>query len=89
MKHINRYEAKGGFVYEPKGQFVELGEFEKMYNAAVKAKELIGTGKTDDALKLLTRETCRHDYATRNVGRCVTEYTCKICGKFKVIDSGD
>ncbi len=32
---------------------------------------------------------CRHEYTSRTVGRCLTEYTCKHCGSSYQIDSGD
>lgn len=34
-------------------------------------------------------EPCRHSYTSQNVGRCLTEYTCKHCGDRYQIDSGD
>jgi hypothetical protein len=90
MKWINLYKTDGRMIYDNKqGTWVEFEEYQKMYNAAVKAKELLEAGNTKDALTILTRETCRHDYAARTIGRCLTEYTCKLCGKSKVIDSGD
>jgi hypothetical protein len=32
---------------------------------------------------------CTHKYTSRNVGRCLTEYTCSECGNSYEIDSGD
>lgn len=32
---------------------------------------------------------CTHKYTSRNVGRCLTEYTCSDCGDRYEIDSGD
>ena len=32
---------------------------------------------------------CVHKYSSRNVGRCLTEYTCQFCGSRHEIDSGD
>lgn len=32
---------------------------------------------------------CTHHYISKNVGRCLTEYTCKHCGDRYQIDSGD
>jgi hypothetical protein len=32
---------------------------------------------------------CTHEYSSKNVGRCLTEYTCKHCGDRYQIDSGD
>lgn len=32
---------------------------------------------------------CLHEYTSRTVGRCLTEYTCKHCGSSYQIDSGD
>lgn len=32
---------------------------------------------------------CVHEYSSKNVGRCLTEYTCKHCGDRYQIDSGD
>ena len=32
---------------------------------------------------------CKHEYSSRTVGRCLTEYTCKHCGDRYQIDSGD
>lgn len=32
---------------------------------------------------------CRHEYTSRIVGRCLTEYTCRHCGHSYQIDSGD
>ena len=34
-------------------------------------------------------QPCVHDYSGENVGRCLTEYTCKHCGDRYKIDSGD
>lgn len=34
-------------------------------------------------------EPCRHEYTSKTVGRCLTEYTCKHCGDRYQIDSGD
>lgn len=32
---------------------------------------------------------CTHNYTSKTVGRCLTEYTCKHCGDSYQIDSGD
>ena len=32
---------------------------------------------------------CTHKYVSKNVGRCLTEYTCSECGDCFQIDSGD
>jgi hypothetical protein len=32
---------------------------------------------------------CTHKYTSRNVGRCLTEYSCEHCGDNYQIDSGD
>lgn len=32
---------------------------------------------------------CKHEYTSRNIGRCLTEYTCKHCGHRYEIDSSD
>jgi hypothetical protein len=32
---------------------------------------------------------CVHSYTSKNVGRCLTEYTCEYCGDKHTIDSGD
>ena len=33
---------------------------------------------------------CKHTFdAGRNVGRCLTQYTCKKCGAARVVDSSD
>lgn len=32
---------------------------------------------------------CRHEYTSRTIGRCLTEYTCRHCGHSYEIDSGD
>lgn len=32
---------------------------------------------------------CTHKYTSKNVGRCLTEYTCEHCGDRYQIDSGD
>ena len=32
---------------------------------------------------------CTHEYQGQNVGRCLTEYTCRHCGESHKIDSGD
>lgn len=32
---------------------------------------------------------CKHEYTSKTVGRCLTEYTCKHCGDRYQIDSGD
>jgi len=32
---------------------------------------------------------CLHEYTSKNVGRCLTEYTCKHCGLIYQIDSSD
>jgi hypothetical protein len=34
-------------------------------------------------------EPCKHSYTSKNVGRCLTEYTCSECGDRYQIDSGD
>lgn len=34
-------------------------------------------------------QPCVHEYVGKNVGRCLTEYTCKHCGDRYQIDSGD
>ena len=34
-------------------------------------------------------EPCRHQYTSRTVGRCLTQYTCSHCGDSYQIDSGD
>jgi hypothetical protein len=34
-------------------------------------------------------QPCVHEYDGKNVGRCLTEYTCKFCGDRHQIDSGD
>ena len=32
---------------------------------------------------------CTHSYSSKNVGRCLTEYTCSHCNDTYRIDSGD
>ena len=32
---------------------------------------------------------CKHEYTSANVGRCLTQYTCKHCVSSYQIDSGD
>lgn len=32
---------------------------------------------------------CKHEYSSKTVGRCLTEYICKHCGDRYQIDSGD
>ena len=32
---------------------------------------------------------CKHEYDSRTIGRCYTQYTCKHCGYYFSIDSGD
>jgi hypothetical protein len=32
---------------------------------------------------------CQHESTSKEVGRCLTEYTCKKCGYVEVIDSSD
>lgn len=32
---------------------------------------------------------CKHEYTSKTVGRCLTEYTCRHCGDRYQIDSGD
>jgi transcription elongation factor Elf1 len=34
-------------------------------------------------------QPCVHHYSGKNVGRCLTEYTCNHCGDRYQIDSGD
>lgn len=34
-------------------------------------------------------QPCKHKYSSRNVGRCLTQYTCDNCGDSFQIDSGD
>jgi hypothetical protein len=34
-------------------------------------------------------EPCRHQYSSKKVGRCLTEYTCVLCDDRYQIDSGD
>ena len=33
--------------------------------------------------------SCMHEYTSKNVGRCLTQYTCKHCDDTYRIDSGD
>lgn len=37
----------------------------------------------------LQGEPCTHRYISKNVGRCLTEYTCTECNDRYQIDSGD
>ena len=32
---------------------------------------------------------CRHEYESKNLGRCYNSYTCKHCGDYHTIDSSD
>ena len=32
---------------------------------------------------------CKHEYTSRTIGRCLTEYTCNHCGSRYEIDSSD
>ena len=32
---------------------------------------------------------CAHEYTSANVGRCLTQYTCKHCDDRYLVDSGD
>lgn len=32
---------------------------------------------------------CTHSYVSSNVGRCLTNYTCKHCSEHFTVDSGD
>ena len=32
---------------------------------------------------------CTHEYTSKNIGRCFTDYTCTHCGHNYSIDSGD
>ncbi len=32
---------------------------------------------------------CVHEYTSSTIGRCLTRYTCKHCGSYHDIDSGD
>ena len=32
---------------------------------------------------------CKHEYVSKTVGRCLTQYNCKNCGDRYEIDSGD
>jgi hypothetical protein len=34
-------------------------------------------------------QKCNHEFTSRSVGRCITEYTCKLCGFVNVVDSSD
>ena len=47
-------------------------------------------GKASGFVRLRPDGTpCKHEYIGRNAGRCYTIYTCKHCGDFYDIDSGD
>ena len=41
------------------------------------------------ALRHDNNEPCVHEYTGTNAGRCLTSYTCKHCGDWHQIDSGD
>lgn len=47
-----------------------------------------GRGKTPEIVKKCEEEL-KHKGYSKNVGRCLTEYGCKICGYTYLIDSGD
>ena len=32
---------------------------------------------------------CKHDYESKTIGRCYHSYTCRHCGDYYTIDSGD
>ncbi len=34
-------------------------------------------------------QKCKHEFTSRSIGRCFTEYTCKLCGFVNVVDSSD
>jgi hypothetical protein len=34
-------------------------------------------------------QKCKHEFTSRSVGRCITEYTCRKCGFKNVVDSSD
>jgi hypothetical protein len=34
-------------------------------------------------------EPCVHEYTGKNLGRCYNGYTCRHCGDYHTIDSGD
>ena len=47
-------------------------------------------GKPSGKVRLdRTGVPCTHQYTSKNVGRCLTEYTCLKCGEIHRIDSGD
>ena len=47
-------------------------------------------GRPTGRVRLNTNgEPCVHRYRSRSVGRCLTEYTCDLCGDSYQIDSGD
>lgn len=55
-------------------------------NCGGQTMSLKGTGR----VALRTDGTpCMHEWASRNVGRCLTQYTCKHCPTTFQIDSGD
>jgi hypothetical protein len=45
------------------------------------------TGKVK--LSADAKEPCMHEYSVNNLGRCFNGYTCKHCGDYYTIDSGD
>lgn len=45
------------------------------------------TGKVN--LRRDNGQPCVHEYTGQNLGRCYTGYTCKHCGDYYTIDSGD
>jgi hypothetical protein len=47
-----------------------------------------GRGKTPEIVRKCEEEL-KHLGYSKNVGQCLTEYGCKICGYTYLIDSGD
>ncbi len=101
IKYINKYKLENGKLKDVSNDnpdtwnhFVRLEEYLKMYSFMQQVREIAKSSAMPEErlakiLKLASQETCRHDYETKNVGRCLTNYTCKKCQKSKTIDSSD
>ena len=42
-----------------------------------------------DTPRYFKYQKCKHEFNGRSVGRCITEYTCKLCGFIHTVDSSD
>jgi hypothetical protein len=87
LKNVNTYHA---FYYQSV-QIVKGENFGLYSQVYILYNHEYGYGyeiRHDDKVRFL-RFGCAHEYETKNVGRCLTQYTCKKCGLTQTIDSSD